>query len=50
MTTITIRLEENEKQAIARYANENDLSMSQVVRRALKEFFMKQENNAAKQQ
>ena len=49
MTTITIRLEENEKQAIAQYANENDLSMSQVVRRALKEFFAKQKNNAAKQ-
>lgn len=36
MTTITIRLEESEKQAIAQYANENDLSMSQVVRRAIK--------------
>lgn len=36
MTTITIRLEESEKQAIAQYASENDLSMSQVVRRAIK--------------
>ena len=36
MTTITIRLEESEKQAVAQYANENDLSMSQVVRRAIK--------------
>ena len=36
MTTITISLEESEKQAIAQYANENDLSMSQVVRRAIK--------------
>lgn len=45
MTTITIRLEEVEKQAIAQYANENDLSMSQVVRRALKEFFTKEAQN-----
>lgn len=44
MTTITIRLEETEKQAIAQYANENDLSMSQVVRRAVKEYLAKQED------
>lgn len=43
MTTITIRLEESEKQAIAKYAEANDLSMSQVVRRALKEYLAKQE-------
>ena len=42
MTTITIRLEETEKQAIAQYANENDLSMSQVIRRAVKEFLAKE--------
>ena len=42
MTTITIRLEETEKQAIAQYANENDLSMSQVIRRAVKEFLVKE--------
>ena len=41
MTTITIRLEESEKQAIAEYAETNDLSMSQVVRRALKEYLAK---------
>ena len=44
MTTITIRLEEVEKQAIAQYANENDLSMSQVIRRAVKEFLVKEQN------
>ena len=44
MTTITIRLEEVEKQAIAQYANENDLSMSQVIRRAIKEFLAKEQN------
>jgi predicted transcriptional regulator len=43
MTTITIRLEESEKQAIAEYAEANDLSMSQVVGRALKEYLAKQE-------
>ena len=43
MTTITIRLDESEKQAIAEYAEANDLSMSQVVRRALKEYLAKQE-------
>lgn len=43
MTTITIRLEESEKQAIAEYAEANDLSMSQVVRRALKEYLAKQQ-------
>ena len=44
MTTITIRLEEIEKQAIAQYANKNDLSMSQVIRRAVKEFLTKEQN------
>ena len=42
MTTITIRLEEIEKQAIAQYANENDLSVSQVIRKAIKEFLNKE--------
>ena len=45
MTTITIRLDETEKQAIAQYADENDLSMSQVVRRALKLFFEQENKN-----
>ena len=44
MTTITVRLEEVEKQAIAQYANKNDLSMSQVIRRAVKEFLVKEQN------
>ena len=44
MTTITIRLEEVEKQAIAQYANAHDLSISQVVRRAIKEFLAKEQN------
>lgn len=44
MTTIGIRLEESEKQAIVEYANTHDLSISQVVRRALKEFLAKENN------
>ena len=44
MTTITIRLEESEKEAIAHYANEHDLSMAQVVRRAIKMYLAEQEN------
>ena len=39
MTTITIRLSEEEKDNIIKFAVDNDLSMSQVVRRALKEYF-----------
>ena len=45
MTTISIRLDDNEKEAIQKYADENDLSMSQVVRRAIKEFMKLNENN-----
>ena len=45
MTTITIRLEESEKEVIARYASEHDLSMAQVVRRALKLFFAEEQEN-----
>ena len=41
MTTISVRLEEEEKKALQEYANDNDLSVSQVVRRAIKEFMEK---------
>lgn len=40
-TSITIRLSAEEKEALAKYAEENDLTMSQIVRRALKEFLEK---------
>ena len=40
LATITVRLEENEKEALAAYAKDNDLSISQVVRKAIKEFLM----------
>ena len=38
MTTLTIRLSEEEKQKLIEYADELDLSMSQLVRKALKEY------------
>lgn len=37
MTTISIRIEENEKEALQKYAKENDLTVSQVVRKAIKQ-------------
>lgn len=38
MTTLTIRIEEELKLAAQEIANEEDLSLSQVVRKALKEY------------
>ena len=38
MTTLTIRLSEEEKQRLIEYAEELDQSMSQLVRKALKEY------------
>lgn len=38
MTTLTIRLNEEEKQKLLEYAEELDQSMSQLVRKALKEY------------
>ena len=35
-------LTEEEKQQLEEYAKKNDLKMSQVVRRALREFFLKE--------
>lgn len=43
MTTLGIRLEENEKEAIAEYAKAHDLTISQVVRKIIKEFLAAQE-------
>ena len=42
MTTISVRLEDSEKELLKKYADENDLSMSQVIRKAIKELI--QEN------
>ena len=41
MASITIRLEEKEKEALMAYAKENDLSLSQAVRRAIKDYLAK---------
>ena len=43
MTTLGIRLEESEKEAIAEYARAHDLTISQVVRKIIKEFLTEQE-------
>ncbi len=40
-SSITIKLSEEEKQELAEFAEAQDLTMSQVVRRALKEFLEK---------
>ena len=42
--TISVRLTEDEKKKLEEYAKEQDLSMSQVVRKALKEFFASRGN------
>ena len=42
MTTLGIRLEESEKQALADYAKAHDLSISQVVRKIIKDFLATQ--------
>lgn len=38
MTTISVRLEDSEKELLKEYADKNDLSMSQVIRRAIRDF------------
>jgi predicted transcriptional regulator len=38
MASITIKLDEAEKQRLAEIAKEQDLSMSQVIRRLIKEY------------
>ena len=38
MASLTIRLDEKEKEALVQFAEEQDLSVSQVVRRAIKEY------------
>ena len=38
MAMLSIRIEDNDKEALQKYANENDLRVSQVIRKAIKEF------------
>lgn len=40
MTTISVRISEEEKKRIEEYARKEDLSMSQIIRKALKEFLI----------
>ena len=42
MAILSIRIEDNDKEALQKYANENDLSVSQVIRKAIKEFLNKE--------
>lgn len=42
MTTIGIRVDESEKQALVDYAKAHDLSISQLIRRLIKEFLATQ--------
>ena len=47
LTTISIRIDEEEKEALQKYAKEHDLTVSQVVRRAIKEFLLADKMNKA---
>lgn len=47
MTTISIRIEEEEKDQLQQYAKEHDLSLSQVIRRAIRDFLATKEDSAA---
>lgn len=38
MAVLSIRIEEEDKEKLQKYAKDNDLSMSQVIRKAIKEF------------
>lgn len=44
MTKTSFRLSVKEKEVLDKYAEENDLSSSQVIRRALREYLDKQNN------
>ena len=38
MTVITVRVDDIEKQLLQQYAEDEDLSVSQIIRRLIKEF------------
>ena len=40
MTPSSMRIEETEKEALQKFAKEHDLTISQVVRRAIKDFLI----------
>jgi predicted transcriptional regulator len=43
MTTLSLRLPKEEKEALAQYAQAHDLSMSQVIRKAVKSLLTAEE-------
>ena len=43
MTTISVRIDDIEKKKLEKFAKEEDLTMSQIIRKALKEYL---KNNA----
>ena len=45
MASITIRINEDEKKILAEAAKKDDLSMSQVIRRAIREYIAKYSQN-----
>ena len=38
MTVITVRIDEIEKQLLQEYAEDNDVTVSQIIRKLIKEF------------
>lgn len=42
LVKMSLRLSQTEKEAISQYAADHDLSMSQVIRKAIKEFLNKE--------
>lgn len=44
MTSLTLKISTEEKEALAIYCKENDIPMSQLVRKLIRDF-LKQENN-----
>lgn len=44
MTTVSVRLSDEEKLALLEYARQNDLSMSQVIRKAIKILLAQDDN------
>ena len=47
MTTVSIRINETEKEALPEFARKHDLSVSQVIRRAIKDFLLMDQMNKA---
>lgn len=43
MTTLSVRLSDEEKKRLEQYAKKEDLTMSQVIRKALREFLEQKE-------